>query len=137
MPVFSNIYAATIEEALAKKDTCLQIKNGEIKLKRNHSYYYQVQGQLNITKRSKCYFVVYINDSIDLFIEEKYKDEQFWKEHMLPELTRFYTSCIAPEIIRNNLSKNKKCVDPPYILDAIENRNKRRVKSIEQTTSSS
>lgn len=35
------------------------INNGKLILKRNYPYYYQVQGQLNITKRTWCYFVVW------------------------------------------------------------------------------
>ena len=30
-----------------------------IKLKKTSKYYYQVQGQLLVTRRNKCYFVVY------------------------------------------------------------------------------
>lgn len=42
-----------------KKLTCLQEKNGALKLKETHNYYYQVQGQLNISQRKLCYFVVW------------------------------------------------------------------------------
>lgn len=34
-------------------------KNGELKLKTSHDYYYQVQGQLHITERQYCYFIVW------------------------------------------------------------------------------
>lgn len=39
---------------------------------------------------------------------------------MVPKLKEFYMGCIAPEIVRCNLSKGKKCVDPPFILNAIK-----------------
>lgn len=39
---------------------------------------------------------------------------------MLPKLKQFYVNCIAPEIYRGNLAKGLKCVDPPYIVDAIK-----------------
>ncbi|XP_031331888.1 uncharacterized protein LOC116162414 [Photinus pyralis] len=107
---------------LLKKNTCLQLKDGKISLNRRHSYYYQVQGTLNITKRSKCYFVVYINDAVPLYIEEIEIDIHFWEHEMVPILLTFYKMCIAPEIIRNNIGKGKKCVDPQYIIDAIKNR---------------
>lgn len=38
---------------------------------------------------------------------------------MLPILITFYEGCIAPQIIRNNIGKEKKCIDPPFILEAI------------------
>lgn len=39
---------------------------------------------------------------------------------MLPKLTKFYKECIAPEIVRNNIGKGQKCIDPPFITDAIK-----------------
>ncbi|KAJ8909749.1 hypothetical protein NQ315_014018 [Exocentrus adspersus] len=65
----------------------------------------EVQGQLNICQREKCYFVVYINDEIEVYIEEIKRDEYFWRDKMLPKLIKFYTECIAPEIIRGNFKK--------------------------------
>ncbi|KAJ8915596.1 hypothetical protein NQ315_012481, partial [Exocentrus adspersus] len=87
-----------------------------------------VQGQLNICQREKCYFVVYINDEIEVYIEEIKRDEYFWRDKMLPKLIKFYTECIAPEIIRGNLKKNKKCLDPEFILKAMEERNAKKRK---------
>ncbi|KAJ8909286.1 hypothetical protein NQ315_011362 [Exocentrus adspersus] len=102
----SDLQVRTIEEVLEKKkNTCLMTKNNQIQLKRNHRYYHQVQGQLNICQREKCYFVVYINDEIEVYIEEIKRDEYFWRDKMLPKLIKFYTECIAPEIIRGNLKK--------------------------------
>ncbi|KAJ8911221.1 hypothetical protein NQ315_014933 [Exocentrus adspersus] len=88
----------------------------------------EVQGQLNICQREKCYFVVYINDEIEVYIEEIKRDEYFWRDKMLPKLIKFYTECIAPEIIRGNLKKNKKCLDPEFILKAMEERNAKKRK---------
>lgn len=42
-----------------KKIDCCILHNNKLKLKRNHDYYYQVQGQLQITRRKYCYFVVW------------------------------------------------------------------------------
>ena len=47
-------------ESLAKSDGsfCLSVSNeGRLRLREDHDYYYQVQGELNITKRQVCYFV--------------------------------------------------------------------------------
>lgn len=51
-------------------------ENGQIILKRNSNYYYEIIGQLRITKKMLCYFVVYTpNHTI---IEEIEYDPQFW-----------------------------------------------------------
>lgn len=63
--------------------------------------------------------MVYINDTIDLFIEEIKKDDRFWHDEMVPKLSLFYKECIVSEIVRDNLGKGKKCKDPPNIMKAI------------------
>ncbi|KAJ8911760.1 hypothetical protein NQ315_008812, partial [Exocentrus adspersus] len=78
----------------------------------------EIQGQLNIAKKDTCFFVVYVSDQIELFIEEIKRDEQFWNK-MLPVLTSFYKECVTPEIVRKNIDKGKRCKDPPYIQEAI------------------
>lgn len=35
------------------------LNNRELKLKKSHKYYYQIQGQLGITKMNRCDFIVY------------------------------------------------------------------------------
>lgn len=50
----------TPEEAInmGKIKSCL-IKNGQLHLKRNDNYFYQVQGQLHISRRIYCYFCLW------------------------------------------------------------------------------
>lgn len=113
----------TKRSRIAKKiGFCLEFRGDELKLKRNHHYYYQIQGQLNISRRNICYFVVYIDDNHPIFVEEIVKDEILWKVEMFPTLTKFYEDCIE-ELIRKRLSRNQRCYDPPYILEA-QNKNK-------------
>lgn len=81
---------------------------------------FQIQGQLNITKKRKCYFIVYISDSVDIFYEEIERDESLWTTQMLPKLIPFYKECICPEIIRGNIDLNLKCKDPPFIQKEID-----------------
>lgn len=68
-----------------------------------------------------CYFVVYVNDKVDLFVEVISRDEDFWNQQMQQKLILFYKTCVAPEIIRKNIEKGKICADPPHILEAIAN----------------
>lgn len=67
------------------------------KMNRIHKYFYQVQGQLHITRRQYCIFAVWTPQSMKIVRNEK--DDGFWKQNMEPYLTRFYTECMLPEII--------------------------------------
>ncbi|XP_034090046.1 uncharacterized protein LOC117558146 [Gymnodraco acuticeps] len=49
----------TIAEAVQLPSFCLREEGGSYVLKENHPYWHQVQGQLHITDRSICYFVVW------------------------------------------------------------------------------
>ena len=59
-----------------------------IKLKKTSKYYYQVQGQLLVTRRNKCYFVVYT--FVDFHVEVIPADTEFAQYSMLPRLKLFY-----------------------------------------------
>lgn len=56
----------------SKSDFCLRSVNDVISLKRNHNYYYQVQGQLMITGASFCDFIVYT--PLNIHVETIYPD---------------------------------------------------------------
>lgn len=80
-----------------------------------HNYYYQVQGQLHISKRKYCYFVLYTKKGIK-YVKEEY-NEQFWKS-IEPKLTRFYMECMLPEIVDSRIRRNMDIKEPDYILEA-------------------
>ena len=56
-------------------------------LKRSHSYYCQIQGQMAIGERPWCDFVVYTKKGIH--VERVGFDETFWKDELLPKLRHF------------------------------------------------
>ncbi|CAG9761305.1 unnamed protein product [Ceutorhynchus assimilis] len=101
----------TLEEAvLTDRTLCVEKYVSEtgreqLRLKRKHHYYYQVQGQLNICKKDICFFVVYINDEQPLYVDAILRDEQFWNEEMLPKLTNFYQEHMIPELVKKYSSK--------------------------------
>ena len=68
-----------------------------LRLKRNHSYFAQVQGQMAIGGRPWCDFVVYTNKGIS--IERIEFDRRHWEEELLPKLQSFYDNCLAPELV--------------------------------------
>jgi len=67
-------------------------KKNPHKMDWNHRYFYQVQGQLNITKLEYCIFAVWTPKSMKILRIDK--DNIFWRNRMLPFLTRFYNECI-------------------------------------------
>ena len=55
-----------------KGSSCLEVKDGKMKLKREHQYYYQVQQQLFTTELPFCDFIVCgFNDKGGSFINER------------------------------------------------------------------
>lgn len=70
-----------------------------MEMNKNHDWYYQVQGQLHITKKNVCIFAVWTGPDFPLKTVRVEKDDSFWQERMLPKLIRFYHECILPEII--------------------------------------
>lgn len=99
----------TIEEAMSDVK-CTRVrsmfdKDDRTKMNKNNVYYYQVQGQLHITKRDLCYFAVYTGT--DLKYVEVERDDNFWAEKMEPKLISFYHEYLEPEIV------NRLCGMPP------------------------
>ena len=50
---------ALTEDAHTPGFFCIQNDSGELELKKNHSYYVQIQGQMAAGKRPWCDFVIY------------------------------------------------------------------------------
>lgn len=80
----------------------LENKNGKLKLKSNHDFFYQVQGQLKICRKKVCYFVVFT--LVDIHIEKIAADEEFFAQKMLPQLQNFwdthYLPCVVQDLVR-------------------------------------
>ena len=92
----------TPEDACASPDFCCAIDTNaqgenKVRLKRNHTYYAQVQGQMGIGERPWCDFVIYTSKGVS--IERINFDQHFWKCELLPKLISFYDHCVAPEIV--------------------------------------
>ena len=78
-------------EELARTDDnfCLRVsETGRLKLKEDHDYYYQVQGELNICQKKFCYFVVWSPKEFHYQVIER--DTEFWEIHIFPLLLDFY-----------------------------------------------
>uniref|UniRef100_G3MTW2 YqaJ viral recombinase domain-containing protein n=1 Tax=Amblyomma maculatum TaxID=34609 RepID=G3MTW2_AMBMU len=46
-------------DACSDKAFCAEVINGEVCLKRTHAYFYQIQGQLGVTRKAWCDFVLW------------------------------------------------------------------------------
>ena len=57
------------------------LQDGSLRLKKQHHYYYQVQGQMAICSKKWCDFVVYTNNGIS--IERIQFDELVWNAMIL------------------------------------------------------
>ncbi|KAJ8305331.1 hypothetical protein KUTeg_015876 [Tegillarca granosa] len=77
---------------------CLELDGNNLKLKRTHDYFYQIQGQLNITDFPWADFVVRTVNPYQIHIERIKIDKDFWLNIMLPKLHAFYHKALLPEL---------------------------------------
>ncbi|XP_028416374.1 uncharacterized protein LOC114540378 [Dendronephthya gigantea] len=66
-------------------------------LKRNHNYFYQIQGLMATCNVEWADLIVYTEN--DLFSERIYFDTELWNKTMLPKLTSFYFTYIYPKLV--------------------------------------
>ena len=78
----------------------LEEENGETFLKKNHAYYFQIQGQMAITQIHRCIFFVFTH--YGYFMQNIDFDMELWKLILL-KLNFFWFKYILPEIINENL----------------------------------
>ncbi|KAL4119666.1 hypothetical protein QTP88_012458 [Uroleucon formosanum] len=88
-----------------KKLSFMEVQLDNLILKKTHIYYYQVQGQLHITNRTFCYFIVWTPKGI--CVDKIERDDTFWKNKMEVMLSEFYLNHMLPEIINPQLNMTK------------------------------
>ena len=84
----------TIAECLQDNTFCLEQNCEELTLKKSHQYWHQVQGQLQLTDRQLCYFVVWTLK--DVHIEKIMRDDT-WVSN-LALLRTFYMNNLFPRL---------------------------------------
>ena len=75
---------------------------GMVKLKRSNQYYFQVQGQLAISGRKWCDFMVWTLKGWT--VERIYVDNECWN-NMLPRLKVFYVKFVLPELFTERIKR--------------------------------
>lgn len=84
-----NARLHTPEEAIIlKKVKFATYKDNVFSLKRNDNYFYQVQGQLHVTERKYCYFILWTPQG--MLFEKIYKDNDFFIKNMKKKLHDFF-----------------------------------------------
>ncbi|WAR17912.1 ING3-like protein [Mya arenaria] len=76
--------------------TCLEIKEGQLTLNREHSYFDQVQTQMGVCKMDVTYFVVWT--SKDLFVETIPFDKNLY-ENICMKADNLFRIAILPELV--------------------------------------
>ena len=93
-----------MEAIQQKKIKYLQVVGNKIQLRRTHNYYYQIQGQLEVTDRNYCIFYVYTPKGCHSEIVTR--DRSFFKEKMFTKFKHFYNNVLLPEIIDSRDARN-------------------------------
>lgn len=89
--------------AIDPKFYCQLSCDGKVTLKRNHKFYYQVQGQLQLSGRKWCDFVVWT--CVGISVERIFADIDFFKQYMLPSLNHFYVRAFIPELFTSRVKR--------------------------------
>ena len=95
-------YAAKEKPITSETVPYLSEVSGKLDLDRNHDYYYQVQGQLMITGRKSCDFVVFTK--VDLKVVNILADKEFQLQ-MCSKLDSFFHSHFKGALLRLNFFK--------------------------------
>lgn len=83
------------EACTSLKSFFCKLEDEKVVLRRNHNYYYQVQGALGVTGRQWCDFAVWTPKGIS---SERIKfDKAFW-ESMTKKLETFFDTAVLPEL---------------------------------------
>ena len=98
----------TIAAACEDGNFCLEMHNGNPRLKVGHPYYCQVQTQLFVCDVDYCDFCVctFASDQTgDLHVQRIAPDMQFW-ESCLAKASSFFSSSILPELLGKKYTSN-------------------------------
>lgn len=94
----------SLKEFSEIKNTCLiKAGNENVTLDKKHSYYYQIQMQMFVTKTFYCDFIIWCKSFI--FTERIYFDDNFCAEHITKALN-FHKYVIVPELIARHFTEN-------------------------------
>ena len=93
-----------LEDYLKLKSCCLEKENDAFVLKKDHTYYYQIQMQIFVSTLPYCDFVIW---SPNLFFKQRVlPDFKLWEEKY-PILLKFHSEVILPELLGRYFTRNE------------------------------
>ncbi|XP_049512427.1 uncharacterized protein LOC125940379 [Dermacentor silvarum] len=106
---FSKI-GMTTETACEDPRFCCKKVGGEVVLKKDHAYYFQVQGQMAVTGHKWCDFAIWTENSqpgmpANIHVQRVSFDEFFWQQDMLPALLHFVKHALIPEMVTKRVKR--------------------------------
>ena len=85
---------STVEDAACDSNFFAELSDGKVTLKKNHKHYYQVQGQMALSKVLWCDFMIYTFKNY--CIQRIRFDSEFW-DYIQTNLTDFYFKHLLPK----------------------------------------
>ncbi|XP_070202256.1 uncharacterized protein [Littorina saxatilis] len=92
----------TPEEACSDSDFCCQLIDGQVRLKENHNYFFQVQGQMGVSGKLWCDFVIWTLKGMS--VERIPFQPDVWVT-MKSQLKSFYVNAVVPELFTNRVKR--------------------------------
>lgn len=97
----------TPEEYSEMKSSCIiKSENGELVLKENHNYMFQIMGQMKVLGIDWCDFVIWTKKGMN--VQRVVFSEEFWAHKMIFKLKFFYNSFLMAEKFTNRIKRGKK-----------------------------
>ena len=85
---------STVEETCSDTSFFATITDGQVTLKEDHKHYFQIQGQMALSKVPWCDLVIYTHQNF--LIQRLQFNEDHWND-MQPKLTDFFFKYILPK----------------------------------------
>lgn len=97
----------TVDEGISKRKVTFWKK--DLTVNESHNWYYQIQGQLHVTKTDFCFLCVWTPK--DIKVEKIPRKDDFWKKQMEQKIQDFYINYVLPEIVDSRVSRGMEVRD--------------------------
>lgn len=94
----------SIEQACSDKKFFMTIENGNPVLKREHAYFYQIQGQMYVCNLPWVDFVVWLGNEA-VAVQRVLFDSEWWYKEAMPALLYFYKRAFLPEVFTRRVKR--------------------------------
>lgn len=97
-----SAYRMTVEDAVRQKKINFwkyKQSTASYEINTNSAWYFQIQGQLKVTKRKACIFAVWTGPQNKMKVEYVVRRPDFWKNRMEEKLKNFYFKHLLPELV--------------------------------------